>query len=100
MTEITMKETPYDYVIIAKGHATGNQDVCAAISMMLTSVANWVVANGSEEEQKLEEGDAVVVIPKKLSGAKTIFSLCDMSFSQLEKNYGDFAKKVQILGKN
>lgn len=100
MTTFYLTETRDGYEVKAEGHATGNQDVCAALSMLLTMAANWTIASGYEGEQVLEEGYAVVFIPKELRGARTVFNLIKVGIDSLEKNYGDFVKKGTKFGQD
>ena len=102
MTSVTLTETWDSYVIEAKGHATGSSEVCAAISTLVTMAANWTVANGHEDEQLLESGNARVVIPKDMRGSRTVFNLMIVGFESLEraqKNFVKIEKKVQSLGR-
>ena len=100
MTTVYLEESREAYVIEAEGHATGNQDVCAALSMLLTMAANWTVASGYEEEQVLSDGYARVVIPRELRGARTVFNLIKVGIDGLEKNFGDFVKKGTKFGQD
>lgn len=102
MTTVRLIEDHDAYVWEAEGHATGSPESCAAVSMLMTMAANWTVANEYDGEQILEDGHAVVRIPKSLRGAKTVSSLLQVGFESLErakKNYVQVEKKVQSLGK-
>ena len=100
MTAVNLGETRESYVIEAEGHATGNQDVCAALSMLFTMAANWTIANGYDGEQVLEEGHARITIPRDMRGARTVFNLICVGIDSLAKNYGDYVKKGTKFGQD
>lgn len=82
MTTTAVIETPGAYRVFCLDHAD-DERTCAAISMMVTALANWVVDAGSDAEQKLDPGCAVVVIPKELPGSDAICRLAEVAFGQL-----------------
>ena len=100
MTTVNLTEKVTLYEIEAKGHATGSKEVCAAVSMMMTALANWNLFYGSGDRlpSKLEQGYAKVRLRKADEGAKAIWELANVAFKALAETDKTFLKKVQKLG--
>lgn len=102
MTQVQLKEHVSTYEIIAKGHATGSTEVCAAVSMLMTAMANWNLKYGSGDTipSVLEPGYAKVKLRKADPGAKAIWELANVAFHSLAESDKAFLKKVQKLGQD
>lgn len=100
MTKVQLKETVATYEIVAKGHATGSTEVCAAVSMLMTAMANWNMLYGSGDiiPSVLEPGYAKVKLRKADPGAKAIWELANVAFHALAETDKTFLKKVSKLG--
>lgn len=100
MTQVQLKENVSTYEIIAKGHATGSTEVCAAVSMLMTAMANWNIMYGSGDlvPSVLDDGYAKVKLRKADPGAKAIWELANVAFHLLAESDKHFLKKVQKLG--
>lgn len=94
MTTVTFVEGASCLIIRAKGHAE-DTETCAAISMLLTTFANWA-ANYGLTRQKLEAGDSTVTIPAD----ETAVELADIAFQLLADDGKIVLKKVQKLGQD
>ena len=102
MTQVQLKENVSTYEITAKGHATGSTEVCAAVSMLMTAIANWNMLYGSGDTipAVLKPGYAKVKLRKADSGAKAIWELANVAFHALAESDKNFLKKVQKLGQD
>lgn len=100
MTKVNLTEKISIYEIEAKGHATGSKEVCAAVSMLMTAIANWNLCYGSGDRlpSKLEPGYAKVRLRKADPGAQAIWELANVAFRALAETDKTFLKKVQKLG--
>ena len=100
MTQVLLKEHVSTYEIVAKGHATGSTEVCAAVSMLMTAVANWnqIYGSGDLLPSELKPGYARVKLRKADEGAKAIWELVNVAFHALAESDKNFLKKVQKLG--
>lgn len=98
MTYIELRTYKDAYEISAEGHATGSVEVCAAISTLMTALANWVFQRSCHEDQVLEPGHACVVIPKAIAGAKTIFEFAQMTFEMICEDAENFCELGQKFG--
>jgi len=102
MTQVQLKETVATYEIVAEGHATGSTEVCAAVSMLMTALANWNLIYGSGDllPSTLEPGYAKVRLRKADAGAKAIWQLANVALHALAESDKNFLKKVQKLGQD
>ena len=102
MTQVQLKEHVATYEIIAKGHATGSTEVCAAVSMLMTAIANWNLRYGSGDTLKseLKPGYAKVKLRKADPGSKAIWELANVAFHSLAETDKNFLKKVSKLGQD
>ena len=98
MTTVTIIEYDDAWEIEAKNHAD-TPEVCAAISMVLTTLANWELKYG-EETASLLPGDSRVVITRSGPGPEAICSLAELAFEALAEDEKIILEKVQMLGKN
>lgn len=102
MTKVQLKETVATYEIIAKGHATGSTEVCAAVSMLMTAMAQWNMLYGSGDilKSELKSGYAKVKLRKADPGSKAIWELANVAFHLLAETEKNFLKKVSKLGED
>lgn len=100
MTKVSLTEKITVYEIECKGHATGSTEVCAAVSMLMTAMANWNIMYGSGDlvPSVLDDGYAKVRLRKADPGAKAIWQLANVAFHLLAETDKTFLKKVQKLG--
>jgi hypothetical protein len=96
MSTVQLIEYPKAYIVIAKNHA-GSVEACAAISSMMTALANWSFIHGGGE-QSLLPGEALVSIPK-VEGAAAVYELAEIVFQGLADNEEITLKKCKSLGK-
>lgn len=97
MTRVTIDTYQDAWKVTARGHATGSVEVCAAVSTLMTALANWAFRRGGREDQVLEDGYACVVIPKRTPGARAVMDLMISAFEMLaedEKNYFEWVPNV------
>lgn len=100
MTAILIMEEDDRTEIRCIDHADDDR-ICAAISMMTTAVANWVIDAGGTAAQKLDPGYAHLVIPKDLPGADAVCRLATLAFEQLAEaepghvNFIDYRSKCR-----
>lgn len=95
MSDVHLIEYPKTYVVIAKNHA-GSVEACAAISSMVTALANWSQPRGGEVS--LLPGEALISIPK-VPGAEAVYELAELAFEGLAGNNEITLKKCKSLGK-
>lgn len=96
----TIEATTYRdcYELRADGHATGSVEACAAISMMMQAVALWVWRHGGRDDQVLEDGHAVVLIPRNIPGARTVFDLASSALEKLSEDDENFCNFLSNVG--
>lgn len=80
------------FLIVALGHAEGSPEVCSAVSMMMTTAANWTLANGYDGVQVLKDGQAMIFIPLEMRGSETVYNLMKVGFEGLIKSYPEYIK--------
>lgn len=85
-------------MVSAKGHATGSQDCCTAVSTLMYTLAGYL-KNDPEariDMVQLEEADARVIFAggKEARGA---FQMAKIGFLQLQKAYGQYLS-VNVMG--
>lgn len=81
MTAILITEDDGATKIRCIDHADDDR-VCAAISMMITATANWVIDAGGQTEAVLDPGYACVSVPD-IPGADAVLRMVTLAFEQL-----------------
>ena len=77
--------------ISAKGHATGSTEVCAAVSMMLYTIAGWLHNHPDVGSVcRLEDGDASILYYDRSSETRTLYEFAEIGFRQLAASYPDY----------
>ena len=100
MTEVRysklLKDGVPQFYLCCEGHATGSQDVCAAVSAIVTSLAGYLANADIWFTSCLDEGYAEIVFDsddEKLAGA---WGLAVFGLKQLENTFGDYIRVVRI----
>ena len=90
MTTVYLEADGNRYSCVAKGHATGDERVCAAISTLMYTAAGYLVNAPSEEvlEQRLDPGDAAL----EWRGNRTCWDVLKIGFLQLAHSYPRLVK--------
>lgn len=88
MTLVYLEQVENRFAVSCRGHATGNQDVCAAASCLIYTLAGWLHnAPVTVQEERLDrDADAAL----RFSGgdeAKTAFDVICTGFLQLELTF-------------
>lgn len=93
MTEITIS-MKYDKVKIrAKGHATGSEQVCSAISALMYSLEAWIINNPDcvrKYFSDFEAGDVHIEFIPVESESYTALEFLVTGLVSLAKNYGEY----------
>ncbi len=85
MTNVLLCQNGSEYAVQAAGHATGNPQICTAVSTLLYTLAVWLRSFGIETEtEKLEPGDALLIF-RGDRRAETAFDLITCGFLQLQQ---------------
>ena len=82
MTTVYLEKDGNRFTVSAKGHATGSEKMCAAISTLIYTLAGWL-ENSPEIESRATLNDANAHI--EFYGAESVFELICIGFLQLEK---------------
>lgn len=101
MTEVRYSVLPTGgdacrYYLCCEGHATGSQDVCAAVSAIAYTLAGYLANSDTWNVRDLDEGYTEIVfdaIDQKLVGAweAAVFGL-----KQLANTFGDYVQVTCI----
>lgn len=81
--------------LILKGHATGSQEVCAAISSIVYALAGWIENNRDhiigtpQAVVDLRPGDTCVFFCGD-DYAHTAYQVAEIGIAQLAKSYPDY----------
>ena len=97
MTTVTIACGP-EIIVTAKGHGI-DDETCAALSITLTSLANWAAGKGFPD-QKLEPGDAEIRFPASIPGAEAILELIELAFEGLATIDKIYLINVQKFGQD
>ena len=97
MSTVTLIEYPKSYVVIAETHAN-TTEACAAISMMVTALANWAHDHG-DNQSTLLPGKALISIPKTAE-SRAVYEFTETAFKGLAEIGEITLKKCKSLGKN
>ncbi len=60
MTKVYMEKSEERYSVSCHGHATGSEQMCAAISTLVGTLANWLRCTSLPFDEMLKEGNACV----------------------------------------
>ena len=88
MTKVKLASADGLYVLIAKGHATGSPEVCAAVSCLLYTLAGWLKNRKGEKRPcvcNMSEAHANIIWDGE--GAETAFEIMMIGFLQLAKAF-------------
>ena len=87
MTKVYLRADGETFSVRAHGHATGSNEVCAAVSCLLYTLAGYLANNTCAQVRvSLKEADAEIVF----CGNENIFEMLCIGFLQLEKSHPDF----------
>jgi len=102
MTKVTLEKTGSDYTgywytVEAVGHATGNQNVCTTVSVLLQALATWLVWKGATvSESRLESGDSRLRFTGKGSNVAFEMVYCGLRrLAETNPKYIDLIAKFQ-----
>ncbi len=87
MTNVKITKENKHYRIEAKGHATGSEQVCSAISMLMFTLANYL---SDIADYQLDDGDAYI----DWYGEDPLFDMAKGGFEMLARDYPDYVKIV------
>lgn len=88
MTRVYLEQKGNRFTVSCQGHATGNQDVCAAASCLIYTLVGWL-RNASvlvQEERLEEDADALLQFCGG-NNAETAFDVICTGFLQLGNAY-------------
>ena len=89
MTSVYLERNGDRYTVHCQGHATGSAEVCAAVSCLVCTLANWLRMSHTEiVAEQIKEADALLCF----EGEKTAFDMVCVGFLQLERYYGEYIK--------
>lgn len=60
MTSVMLTKNGESYELSARGHATGSEAMCNAISTLIGSLSNYLRCTNYRYEEKMESGDACI----------------------------------------
>ena len=60
MTRVYMEKSGERYSVTCHGHATGSEKMCAAISTLVGTLANYLRCTDLPADEMLKEGDACI----------------------------------------
>lgn len=93
MTKIKIDKKDDRVVIKAKGHATGSNEVCSAISALICSLEAWIVNNPDcvrKHFSDIEAGDVHIEFVPVESESYTALEFLVIGLVNLAKNYGEY----------
>lgn len=99
MTDIVLKREGNTYTAEAKGHATGNQDVCSAVSAIFCALAKWVEDTETDVTATmtdLAEGDCFIRFRGRETVCREVARFVRGAFELLSYNYPDYVKLTII----
>lgn len=79
------------YSVKASGHATGSTEVCAAVSVLMTTLAGYVKNFASPIDIRLASADSAVIFTGG-EDAKAAYNMAKIGFLQLENSYGSYIR--------
>lgn len=96
MCEVLIVDGAY-MMVQAKGHATGSQDCCSAVSSLVYALAGFLKndAQTRVDELTLNDADARIVFAGK-EEAKGALQMAKIGFLQLQMAYPEFLR-VDVL---
>ena len=85
MTRVYLERAGNRFTVSCQGHATGNQDVCAAASCLIYTLAGWLRNSSvAVEEEHLDQDANAKLIFSGGENAETAFDVICTGFLQLE----------------
>lgn len=100
MTNVYAERDGDSYLISIQGHATGSEQVCAAVSSIAYMLAGYLI--NAEAAKKLTANihdltDASVVV-RFVGGveANTIYNAVVIGLKQIANSYNDYIKIVEV----
>ena len=88
MTEVTLEDGK-TFRVTCEGHATGNQDVCSAVSCLMCTAAIWLEEHPEELcHVELEEGRAFLEFTDR-----RLFEFLSVGLTALIENFPKFIRK-------
>lgn len=93
MTNIKINKKDDRVVIKAKGHATGSEQVCSAISTLIYSFEAWVANNPDCIKKhfcELDEGEAFISFVPVESESYTALEFLVIGLVNIAQNYGEY----------
>lgn len=101
MTKVSIYSDGTAHEIMAKEHATGSPEACAAISTLMYSLAGWAENNRKHLKTApyydLQPADAYILFDGDAEAAAA-FELVEIGMLQLEKSYPEYIS-VEIVEK-
>lgn len=94
MTRVYCEKNGNWYTVTAKGHATGSQEVCAAVSSLLYALAGYVKNEKkslSSAEWSIDSGD-VFVLFRGGEKARAVFDMTVIGLLQIEKSHPEYIR--------
>ena len=99
MTNVYLERSGNRHTVMCQGHATGSTEVCAAVSCLVCTLANWLQMSHAEVlEERIKDADALLCF----KGAETSFDMVCVGFLLLENAHSEYitvnAKNISIRG--
>lgn len=92
MTTVYCEKNVDLYSVIAKGHATGSPEVCAAVSGLLYALAGYVKNKKKSlyaSEWSIDSGD-VFILFRGGENAKAVYDMTVIGLLQIAKSHPDY----------
>lgn len=95
----TEGETADRFFLCCEGHATGNQDVCAAVSAIVFSLAGYLENTDRRTRcvRILEDGNSEILFDTTDQKAVGAWEAAVFGLMQLEHSFGEYIRVEQIL---
>ena len=89
MTSVYLERSGDRYTVHCKGHAVGSTEVCAAVSCLVCTLANWLKMSGANiVKEQIKEAEALICFENE----KTAFDMVCTGFLFLEKRHSEYIK--------
>ena len=84
------------YYLCCEGHATGSQDVCAAVSAIVSSLAGYLENVEGWSDRCLDDGYAEIVFDTVSERVVGAWEMAVFGLKQLAHTFGDFVHVTYI----
>ena len=96
MTEVRYSKREDRHYLCAEGHAKGSQDVCAAVSALIYTLAGYLVNTDAWSEIDLDEAYAEIVFDSNDPKLDAVWEMSVFGLKQLQHTFGDYVRVTYI----